>query len=54
MSFSTRPLKNKKPQLRCQKCQEACAPKNGDWHQSPEGGGQVFLCRACELKAKAR
>lgn len=56
MSFSTRPLKNKKPQLRCHGCQEVCPPKNGDWHQAPAGSGQgqVFLCRACETKSKLR
>jgi len=58
MSFANRSPKmnkmhNKKPQLKCATCQEAVSPKNGDWHQT-DAGHQVFLCRACETKAKAK
>lgn len=53
MSFSSRPLKNKKPQLRCHGCQEIVTPKNGDWHQAA-AGHQIFLCRACEAKGKTK
>jgi hypothetical protein len=53
MSFTSRPLKNKKPQLKCATCQEVVTPKNGDWHQA-EAGHQYFLCRVCEAKARVK
>lgn len=46
-------LQHKKPQLRCHGCQEAVSPKNGDWHQT-DAGNQIFLCRTCEAKNRAK
>ncbi|HUP56447.1 MAG TPA: hypothetical protein VM598_03275 [Bdellovibrionota bacterium] len=37
-----------KGQMKCFRCRQSCAVRDGHWHMHENQ--QVFLCRACELR----
>lgn len=45
MKFQKRGRLGTKLQMKCHKCRLETAPKDGDWHDGPQG--QIFLCRTC-------
>lgn len=47
----TTPSKGK---LRCNSCQKAVSPKEGDWFITPDAQAQIFLCKLCEDKSKQK